>query len=359
MGVLGKDLFDIDRPHTHVKVQFGQNAYWVEYDPTPHPYGETLTGLLNCDVVPYEYTLSILEQAIEKKDTQAVPQAFMDTVRDLSSLPYFRLFLSDLRQFNEMPVEYFVAGEARATFEAYIFSDGKKDAAYMRAQADAIRFIQERYAWFLTEALRQRAFEKRKGQRKLPLAQQIYENCLDAFVSGVSLGHSSEVDAPQVNIQYAMLEIDEGHHELVEKLYFDQLIDFVYMELMRGLQRGFVPKRCANCGRWFLQTPGASYNYCDRSAPNSGEGKTCREVGSAKSFRAKVLNNEIWAIHQRAYKKYFARTKKGTMTKPDFLAWETESEQLRDEALSEYDRAKTEDEKAAIAERLREELNRQ
>ena len=107
-----------------------------------------------------------------------------------------------------------------------------------------------------------------------------------------------------------------------------------------------------------MQTPGASYNYCDRLAPNSEEGKTCREVGSTKSFRAKVLNNEIWAIHQRAYKKYFARTKKGTMSKPDFLAWETESEQLRSKALSEYERAKTEDEKAAIAERLREKLNR-
>ena len=148
---------------------------------------------------------------------------------------------------------------------------------------------------------------------------------------------------------------------LAEKLFGAgrDVEDFVYVELMRGLQRGFVPKRCANCGRWFLQTPGASYNYCDQPAPNSEEGKTCREVGSSKSFRAKVLNNEIWAIHQRAYKKYFARTKKGTMTKPDFLAWEMESERLRDEALSEYNRAKTEDEKAAIAERLREELNRQ
>ena len=29
MGILGKDLFDIDRPRTHVKVQFGQSAYWV------------------------------------------------------------------------------------------------------------------------------------------------------------------------------------------------------------------------------------------------------------------------------------------------------------------------------------------
>ena len=150
---------------------------------------------------------------------------------------------------------------------------------------------------------------KKESQRKIPLARQIYENCLDAFVSGVSLGKSSEVDAPQVNIQYAVLEIDETHHELVEKLYFDRLEDFVYVELMRGLQRGFVPKRCANCGRWFLQTPGASYNYCDQPAPNSEEGKTCREVGSTKSFRAKVLNNEVWGVHQRAYKKYFARRK--------------------------------------------------
>jgi len=37
-----------------------------------------------------------------------------------------------------------------------------------------------------------------------------------------------------VNIQYAVLEIDEGSHELVEKLYFDRLKDFVYVALMRG-----------------------------------------------------------------------------------------------------------------------------
>ena len=46
------------------------------------------------------------------------------------------------------------------------------------------------------------------------------------------------------------------------------------------------------------------------------------------------------------------------MTKPDFLAWETESERLRDEALPKYERAKTKEEKDAIAKRLSEELNR-
>ena len=144
MGVLGKDLFDIDRPRTHVKVQFGQSVYWVEDDPTRHPYGEVLTELLNYDAAPYEHTLCVLEQVMEEQDAQAAPQAFMDAVRDLSSLPYFRLFLSDLRRINDRPVENFVAGEARTAFEEYIFSEGEKDIAYMREQADAVRFIQQR-----------------------------------------------------------------------------------------------------------------------------------------------------------------------------------------------------------------------
>lgn len=289
MGVLGKDLFDIDRPRTHVKVQFGAEGYWVEDDPTMIPYGAALTVLLN----------------YSSGDTAVLHNRIV------------RLYLS--------------AGED-------------------------VTAIREHYAWFLADAFPP-VFEKKKGQRKKPLAQRIYERGLDGLVSGVSLGKSPEVDAPQVNIQYAVLEIDEEHHELVEKLYFDRLADFIYVELMRGLQRGFVPKRCANCGRWFLQMPGASYNYCDQPAPNSEEGKTCREVGSTKSFRAKVLNHPIWAIHQRAYKKYFARTKKGTMTRAEFEVWGRESERLRDEALAEYDRAKTEKGKAVIVDQLQAALN--
>lgn len=125
------------------------------------------------------------------------------------------------------------------------------------------------------------------------MTQQIYENGLDAFVCGMSLGQAPKVDVPQVNIQYAVFKLVDGSHELVEKLYFDRLTDFMYVELLRGLQRGFVSKRCANCGRRFLQMPEASYNYCDQPAPNSEKDKTCRKVGSTKSFRAKVLSNEI------------------------------------------------------------------
>lgn len=352
MGVLGKDLLDWRRPHTHTKIQFGQSAYWVEDEPMAHPYGEVLVELLNYDAGNYLQAYAALSEALRAEDGEGV----VSSIRTLSglffSLPLYRLYLSGV-ELEPM----LLAGESTMLAEYYLGEGRGQTEKYLNAAED-ITLIQERYAWFLENAFQQTAFEKKKGQRKTPLVQQIYKSNLEAFVSGVSLGKSPKVDAPQVNIQYAVLEIDEDRHELVEKLYFDRLLDFIYVELMRGLQRGYVPKRCANCGRWFLQTPGASYNYCDQPAPNSDEGKTCREVGSTKSFRAKVLNHPVWAIHQRAYKKYFARTKKGTMTKAEFLAWETESEQLREDALIRYDQAKAPEEKQRIVDELTWELNR-
>lgn len=126
MGVLGKDLFDYTWPRTHVKVQFGQSSYWVEDKPEPHPYGEVLTELLNYDAAPFEQTLTILEQAIQEDDAHAVPRAFMNAVGEFAALPYFRLFLSDLQRFKKMRVESLTAGKAQASFENYIFSDGKR-----------------------------------------------------------------------------------------------------------------------------------------------------------------------------------------------------------------------------------------
>ena len=179
---------------------------------------------------------------------------------------------------------------------------------------------------------------------------------LEPYVSGVSLGADLRVDAPQVDIQYEVLELPGQEPVLVEKISFSRLADYVYVECMRGMQKGFVPKRCANCGRWFLQYPGATYAYCDGPAPGQ-EGKTCREIGAAANFQDKVRNNEIWKLHQRAYKKYFARTRKGTMGKPEFEKWARIAEQLRDQALTDYEKSRTQEEKNLILEKLKADLN--
>ena len=156
-------------------------------------------------------------------------------------------------------------------------------------------------------------------------------------------------------------KLNEKMDVLCQKLrryqVFRLLLDFVYVEFMKGLQKGFVPKRCANCGRWFLQMPGMTYAYCGEPAPGQ-DGKTCREIGATSSFRSKVQNNDVWKAHQRAYKKYFARTRKGTMSKGVFEVWSRKMETLRDDALMEYGRAQSEEERQRIVDEVTQKLNK-
>ena len=86
--------------------------------------------------------------------------------------------------------------------------------------------------------------------------------------------------------------------------------------------------------------------------------KDLREIGAAKSFKEKIDNNDIWKVHQRAYKKYFARVSKGKMSKPDFEVWAREAERMRDEALAENEMARDKAAHEQIVRRVTEELNR-
>lgn len=64
MAVLGKDIFDLYRPHTHTKIQFGDKGYWVEWDTDCLPYGSILTEILNCSITDYCAKLSAVEQSV-------------------------------------------------------------------------------------------------------------------------------------------------------------------------------------------------------------------------------------------------------------------------------------------------------
>ncbi len=105
---------------------------------------------------------------------------------------------------------------------------------------------------------------------------------MEVYVSGRSLGSDRNMDDPNVQMQYAVLQTEDAP-EIVEKMYFDRLLDFVYVELMKGLQKGFLPKRCPNCGSWFVQEPGMDFNYCAKPAPLDPT-KLCRDIGATNSF---------------------------------------------------------------------------
>ena len=354
MGVLGKDLLDFHRPRTNTKVEFGASGYWVESNPAMQPYGAVLTEILNLDAAPFQELLDQYWKVVAEKDAEQAARAFQAVANGFASLPLYRLYWDDVQLFASMDVRELFVGEAQEAFCEYVMQDDTLPR-FMQEQLDAIRLIQERYAWFLDGIFAGKPFEKKKGQRKTSLAQQIEKKGLEPFVSGVSLGASPEVDAPKVNTQFCIRGTGR-EAEVVEKMYFDRLLDFVYAEFMMGLQRGFVPKRCANCGRWFLQTPGATFAYCAGSAPGQ-DGKTCREIGASSSFRSKVENNDVWKVHQRAYKKYFARIRSGLMTKGEFEVWSRQAADLRDAALERYARAENEEERQRIAQEIAEALN--
>ena len=70
MAVLGKDIFDLYRPHTHTKIQFGDKGYWVEWGTDCLPYGSILTEILNCSITDYCAKLSAVEQAVAACDPE-------------------------------------------------------------------------------------------------------------------------------------------------------------------------------------------------------------------------------------------------------------------------------------------------
>ena len=268
MGVLGKDLLDFHRPRTNTKVEFGASSYWVESNPAMQPYGTVLTEILNLDAAPFQELLDQYWKVVAEKDAEQAARAFQAVTNGFASLPLYRLYWDDVQLFASMDVRELFVGEAQEAFREYAMQDDTLPR-FMLEQLDAIRLIQERYGWFLDGIFAGKPFEKKKGQRKTSLAQQIEKKGLEPFVSGVSLGADSKVDASKVNAQFCIRGTGR-EAELVEKMYFDRLLDFVYVEFMKGLQKGFVPKRCANCGRWFRNpgrpTPIAPELHRDRTA---------------------------------------------------------------------------------------------
>ena len=330
MGVLGKDLFDFDRPRTHTLVLFGEQEYWIEDSQEGIVYGSILTELLDADTDAYKKSLAQMREAMDQgKD---ISESMKNAKKKLQALPFFRSFLPR-EQLSAVTPEYCFQAE------------------------EDLELIQERYAMFLENVFRWAEPEKKKGQKKLSLAEQISGRGNGALVTGVSLGASKERDAPTVQLQYYMRNAWDYDQpaELVERIFVDRLIDFIYLELMKGIQKGFIPKRCPSCGHWFLQRPGMTYTYCERPAPGEPE-KTCRDIGAKQSYKAKIREHPIWLAHSRAYKRYFARVRNGTMTRAEFEVWSREAEKLREEFLRPYNRASGEEERKRIVAELEERL---
>ncbi len=184
---------------------------------------------------------------------------------------------------------------------------------------------------------------------------------LDPFVAD---GRASEEEVRSLQERTVGCAVGYGYYAvpgkiyLVERFTFTSLRDFLFVELGKAILNGNSPRQCRLCGRWFFHEKSDRTIYCDRVAPGETE-RTCREVGARAVFEKKIQDEEAWKIYKRAYKKYYARLMKGTMTQEEFKAWADEAAAERDKALGQLQRGNIgEVLTAEIFRELRERLNR-
>lgn len=326
MGVLGKDLFYYSNNFFEFTALFSSEG--IEIFKKFYKPCEITTAFLNYDIKVYVGLAAQLKEAHINKDENTYNQLAEKTNELIKTMPLFCYFKSRHNLLKAAFYNPFLENEKPS--DPFRNADG-----YFTLSVD-LETIDRRYKWFLKEIF-YKTFPKTETNR---YAYQIENNGMDALVSGVSLGEDEDVDPARISIQFQIAESAKtGEPELFEKMVFTRLIDFIYMDFFKGTMKEYCPKKCKLCGKYFLQEPSHTYEYCDNVAPNETN-KTCRDIGATKSFKSKVDNDPVWLYHQRAYKKYYARKMKKKMTNAEFLAWADMAEKLRDETITDAYREK-------------------
>lgn len=119
--------------------------------------------------------------------------------------------------------------------------------------------------------------------------------------------------------------------ELCQHYTFTTLGGYLYIELFKGLELHYIPKKCGYCGKYFLLTAGLFSDYCTREIEGM-DGRICRDMGHRKKYADKVKTNPYWNIYSKAYKQHYARYMKKKMSQAEFAEWGGYALELRDKA---------------------------
>lgn len=135
------------------------------------------------------------------------------------------------------------------------------------------------------------------------------------------------------NMQLSYTVIYKKKSPVLCELYrFETIGAFLYIELFKGLEQHYLPKKCGYCNRYFLLEAGIFSDYCTRPVKGM-EDKICRDVGHRKKYADKVKNDPVWQTYVRAYKQHYARYLTKKITQAEFQKWADYALELRQRAL--------------------------
>lgn len=224
--------------------------------------GELTTAFLNYDVGKYKIGVDCLKTAHADKNMMLWAQAAELIWGEVALMPLYSVLAKQESVFSDIQLRGYATPEEHAPgldCGPDIFSTDE----FEQLLSD-ILFIQKRYAWFLESVFRY-------GNYKTDYVRWIGEDGMSALVSGRSLGDSPEHDLPSAKIQFEVVTLPSGEVRMYEKLEFHRLLNFIYLDLFRGMLHGHSPRICKNCGRWFFREKNAMFEYCGRNCTRRNE----------------------------------------------------------------------------------------
>lgn len=168
--------------------------------------------------------------------------------------------------------------------------------------AERLRFLRQ-----LIAVMTEKCFEPLERRNSFSYAEaysRFYSWLLSAGVSvfGDDFEHSIPMEVSFVPMMHPT---ERGKIFIEEKAEFNSLPDFLRTEFYRGLALGNAPRRCQNCGKYFLLTSGYNTCCCNNIAPGETT-RTCRKVGA---HRKEALGKENRTPAQKEYDRTYNRLK--------------------------------------------------
>ena len=77
------------------------------------------------------------------------------------------------------------------------------------------------------------------------------------------------------------------------QMRFSDYRSFILTDFMEGINHGHYPKRCANCGRWFLITDGIHRKYCDGIDLHDPKQRPCCKVAASRRAKESAATHPV------------------------------------------------------------------
>lgn len=124
----------------------------------------------------------------------------------------------------------------------------------------------------------------------------------------------------EVGVEYAPMRNpgNEKEYLIAERMVFGSIGAFLHVDFFRALMQGHCPRRCHNCGTYFLLLSGHNTCYCANLAPKqkkAGETKTCRELGAhRKEAEKKGKRTPAQQEYDKVYNRLKTRKNRGKLS---------------------------------------------